>query len=68
MSATKPRAGYCTGCGVTFPKMHLLRNHRNTFRCGGRFLPKDERRVLEVLRLEREEQFRLAREKAKDST
>ena len=67
MSAKNPRAAYCTGCGVTFPKMHLLRNHRNSFRCGGRFLPADERRMVDVLRLEREDQLRQARDKARDN-
>jgi hypothetical protein len=41
----QPRAAYCTGCGVVFDKMHLMINHRRTFRCGGRFLPTDERQL-----------------------
>lgn len=49
-----PRAAYCTGCGVTFEKRHLLMNHRNTFRCGGRFLPDEEREFLNKIRDERE--------------
>lgn len=36
------RTPYCTGCGVTFDKMHQMINHRRSFRCGGRFLPIDE--------------------------
>lgn len=38
-----PRRAFCTGCTVTFPKMHLMINHRRTFRCGGRFLSREER-------------------------
>lgn len=30
---------FCTGCGDTFRQTHLLRAHRNTFRCGGEWLP-----------------------------
>lgn len=40
------RKSYCTGCGVTFPKVHLMRQHRNRERCGGRFLPFEK--VLEI--------------------
>ena len=68
MSAKKARAAYCTGCGNTFPKMHIMINHRRTDRCGGRFLPIPERRLINVLRLEREDQLRQARERDKDST
>ena len=32
-----PRLAYCTGCDQIFPFMHMLRNHRRTFRCGGEF-------------------------------
>lgn len=42
MSALKPRLAYCTGCGHTMPKMHLLFIHRGQERCGGRFLPPEE--------------------------
>lgn len=38
-----PRAAHCTGCGVTFEKMHVMINHRRNHRCGGRFLPIGER-------------------------
>lgn len=31
------RPAFCTGCGTIFPKMHQLRDHRHTFRCGGMF-------------------------------
>lgn len=41
-----PRVAYCTGCGKIFDKMHLMINHRRTFRCGGRFLPDDERELV----------------------
>lgn len=51
----KPRAAYCTGCDVIFPKMHLLINHRRQKRCGGRFLPEPERDFLNRVRLVREE-------------
>lgn len=37
-----PRAPYCTGCGFVFNKRHQLMNHRNTDRCGGRFLVAEE--------------------------
>ena len=50
-----PRKAYCTGCGVTFPKRHLLLNHRGTARCGGRFLPPEEFAHLMSLRRTREE-------------
>lgn len=55
----KPRKAYCTGCGITFPKMHNLINHRRSERCGGRFLPAEEFAHLRALRRTREE---LARE------
>lgn len=42
----KPRAAHCIGCGHTFDKMHLMKIHRNTQRCGGRFLPADERELV----------------------
>ncbi len=58
----KPRAAYCTGCNETFPKMHLLRQHRNQVACGGRFLDLSTRRRLTLLRLAREEAARKARE------
>lgn len=45
MSALKPRPAYCTGCGNTMPKMHLLFIHRGQDRCGGRFLPPEEQRL-----------------------
>ena len=48
------RSAYCTGCGVTFPRMHLMINHRRNDRCGGRFLATEERQKLDALRLERE--------------
>jgi len=41
-----PRRAYCTGCGNTFNKMHHMINHRRTFRCGGRFLPEEEKDLL----------------------
>jgi hypothetical protein len=50
----KSRTAYCTGCGVIFPQMHLLINHRRTFRCGGRFLSPEEKQHLINLRLARE--------------
>lgn len=46
MGTQSPRKAYCTGCGRTFPKMHLLMNHRGTFRCGGRFLPVEEQQAV----------------------
>jgi len=44
-----PRCAYCTGCGVTFPKMHVMINHRRLHRCGGRFLPDDEIEVVQAV-------------------
>ena len=61
MSAKYPRAAYCTGCGITFSKMHLMIYHRNTRRCGGRFLPPAEREMINKLRLEREAMLRRMR-------
>lgn len=49
-----PRKAYCTGCGHIFGKMHELINHRRTFRCGGRFLPDEEKVHLHNLRKARE--------------
>lgn len=46
MGTQSPRKAYCTGCGKTFPKMHLLMNHRGTFRCGGRFLLVEEQNLI----------------------
>ena len=56
-----PRKAYCTGCGVTFDKMHILINHRRTFRCGGRYLSEEERNHLNSLRKIREELERCRR-------
>jgi hypothetical protein len=50
----KPRKAYCTGCGNTFPKRHKLFNHRNSHRCGGRFLSPEEFIHLMNLRRARE--------------
>lgn len=58
------RTPYCTGCGHTFSKMHLMINHRRTDRCGGRFLPDEEQERLKDLRLERERVLREARTEA----
>lgn len=48
------RKAYCTGCGIIFPKMHKLINHRRTDKCGGRFLSDDEKAHLMSLRRTRE--------------
>lgn len=40
-----PRAAHCIGCGKTFHKMHWMFHHRRLDRCGGRFLPSDEREL-----------------------
>jgi len=58
MSADKPRAAYCTGCGKTFNKMHLMINHRRSDKCGGRFLPEEKKLLLLQARLIREEKLR----------
>ena len=55
------RNRYCTGCGETFTQTHHLRNHRNTFRCGGRFLPAELREVYDRNRFLREQARREAR-------
>lgn len=62
----KPRAAYCTGCDSTFPKMHLLFNHRRMKRCGGRFLPELDREYIDRLRLQRERRQRDARLELKE--
>lgn len=49
-----PRTAYCTGCGIIFPKMHNLINHRRTDRCGGRFLSAEEFAHLMAMRRARE--------------
>lgn len=61
----KSRTAYCTGCGVIFPKMHLLMQHRRLERCGGRFLSEAERASFDVIRRIREEQQRIQRVLAK---
>ena len=48
------RAAHCIGCGVTFDKMHLMINHRRNNRCGGRFLPLDERELVEAAKKQRQ--------------
>ncbi len=53
-SPKHPRKAYCTGCGIIFPKMHQLINHRRTDHCGGRFLPAEEFAHLMALRRARE--------------
>jgi len=55
------RSAYCTGCGVTFMRMHQMINHRRTDRCGGRFLPPEEREKLDEARFFREAAARAAR-------
>lgn len=62
MSAEKPRRAYCTGCGNTFKKMHLMIEHRRKLLCGGRFLPDDKRAELNRLRIKREFEARMIRE------
>lgn len=41
------RTAFCTGCSVTFTKMHEMINHRRSHRCGGRFLCDDARRTID---------------------
>ncbi len=62
MSAERPRAAYCTGCGATFKKMHLLIEHRRLNRCGGRYLSEEKRAELNRLRIKREFEERMLRE------
>lgn len=63
MSAKKPRAAYCTGCDKTFPKMHILINHRRTKRCGGRFLSDLDREYFDSIKLVREAELKKFRER-----
>lgn len=53
-----PRVAYCNGCNITFFKTHTLINHRNTERCGGRFLTVEQREIVDYLRQDREERLR----------
>lgn len=62
MSAQRPRAAYCTGCGTTFKKMHLLMQHRALKHCGGRFLSEEKRAEVNRLRVKREYEERMVRE------
>ena len=55
------RNRYCTGCGETFTKTHFLYWHRNTNRCGGRFLPEELREVYDRNRHLREAKLRETR-------
>ena len=57
-----PRKAYCNGCDHTFEQMHILRNHRRTDACGGRFLDLTIRRRINILRMQREEMDRVLRE------
>lgn len=57
----KSRAAYCTGCGLTFPKMHIMIEHRRTNRCGGKYLAIPARNNLNKIRLIREELARVNR-------
>ena len=57
-----PRKAYCTGCGIIFPKLHELINHRRTMRCGGRFLSPEETIHVYNLRRAREAVERELRE------
>jgi len=62
MSAERPRAAYCTGCGATFKKMHLLFEHRRKRLCGGRYLSEEKRAEINRLRVKREFEERMIRE------
>lgn len=55
------RNRFCTGCGKTFSQTHLLRNHRRTDRCGGKFLSMNERWAVDVQREQREAIDRIMR-------
>ena len=46
-----PRTAHCIGCGLTYSKMHLMINHRRLDRCGGRFLPEDERELVDAAKI-----------------
>lgn len=43
---------YCNGCKLPFEGTRELLNHRSSFRCGGRFLPREEREILDAKHLE----------------
>lgn len=49
------RTAYCFGCDHTFDKMHELRNHRRSERCGGRFLSPTVRLRINIIRSTREQ-------------
>ncbi len=55
------RNRFCTGCGKTFSQTHLLRNHRRTDRCGGRFVSLTQRWLIDVKREQRETMDRTIR-------
>src|SRR6266478_5732183 len=55
------RNRFCTGCEKYFSQTHLLRNHRRTDRCGGRFLTENERWFWDVKRDQREAIARIIR-------
>ncbi len=57
----KPREPYCTGCGVTFMAKHFLLEHHKRDKCGGVYLPPEQRAFVNKLRKERETQERWAR-------
>jgi len=61
------RKAYCTGCGETFEKFHLLFRHRRLHRCGGRFLPPEARALWDATR-PRAPRLRTAAEKREDFT
>jgi NAD-dependent SIR2 family protein deacetylase len=58
----QPRAAHCLGCGTTFEKMHLKMIHVNTQRCGGRFLPLEERALYDKAKVWYEEMLRAERD------
>jgi hypothetical protein len=60
-----PRKAYCTGCGITFPKMHILINHRRTDKCGGKYLSEEEYLHLMSMRKIREDLERKRRDDLK---
>jgi len=55
------RNRFCVGCEKMFSQTHLLRNHRRTDRCGGRFLETYKRWIVEVKRDQREAIARIIR-------
>jgi len=67
MYTKEARTAYCTGCGTVFDKMHLLFIHRGANRCGGRFLPTEERYLYDQAKVFAEAMIKAERDGDDDS-